>query len=102
MSAIRVALVQAAPVMFDRAATIEKTADRAPGAAAAGAQLALFPEPFIPGYPTALSWGGPGTPVRGEEAQRNYARRYHSSAVTVPSAETERLGAIARKNRLHL
>ena len=102
MSLIRVALVQAAPVVFDRAATIENAAALAAEAAAKGAQLALFPEAFISGYPNGLDWGGAGTAIRGEEAQRDYARRYHGSALVVPGAETERLGAIARKNRLHL
>jgi nitrilase len=102
MSLIRVALVQAAPVVFDHAATIEKTAELAAEAAAKGAQLALFPEAFISGYPNGLDWGGAGTAIRGEEGQRDYGRRYHASAVVVTSTETERLGVIARKNRLYL
>lgn len=102
MPVIRVALVQAAPVVFDRAATIETVAALAAEAAETGAQLALFPEAFVSGYPNGLDWGGRGTAIKGEEGRRDYARRYHASAIVVPSADTERLGAIARKNRLHL
>ncbi|HXV25185.1 MAG TPA: carbon-nitrogen hydrolase family protein [Alphaproteobacteria bacterium] len=102
MPLLRVALIQAAPVMFERAATIERVAALAGEAAEKGAELALFPEAFISGYPHGLDWGGRGAAIMGEEAGRDYARRYHASAVTVPSADTERLGAIARKHRLHL
>jgi nitrilase len=49
---VRVACVQAEPVVFDRAATIEKLASLAREAAAGGAQLALFPETFVPVYPS--------------------------------------------------
>ncbi len=102
MPILRVALVQAAPVVFDRAASIEKVAALAAEAAATGAELALFPEAFLSGYPSGLDWGGRGTAIKGDEAPRDFARRYHASAVTVPSADTERLGTIARENRLHL
>jgi nitrilase len=49
---VRVACVQVEPVVFDRAATIEKLAAIARDAAAGGAQLALFPETFVPVYPS--------------------------------------------------
>jgi len=49
---VRVACVQAEPVIFDRAATIEKLATLAREAAAGGARLALFPETFVPVYPS--------------------------------------------------
>ena len=42
-----VAVVQAAPVVFDRDATIEKTARLAADASARGAELILFPEAFV-------------------------------------------------------
>src|SRR4051812_48546691 len=51
-ASIRVACVQAEPVIFDRAATIAKVATLAREAAANGAQLALFPETFVPVYPS--------------------------------------------------
>jgi nitrilase len=49
---VRVACVQAEPVISDRAATIEKLAALALEAAAGGARLALFPETFVPVYPS--------------------------------------------------
>ena len=44
---VRVACVQAEPVVLDRAATLEKLEQLTEEVAAAGARLALFPEAFI-------------------------------------------------------
>jgi nitrilase len=49
---VRVACVQAEPVIFERDATIAKLAGLARDAAAGGAALALFPETFVPVYPS--------------------------------------------------
>ena len=49
---VKVACVQAESVVFDRAATIEKIDSIAADVAANGARLALFPEAFIPVYPS--------------------------------------------------
>ena len=42
------ACVQVEPVLFDRAATIERIAELAAEASGNGARLILFPEAFIP------------------------------------------------------
>lgn len=61
---VKAAVVQAAPVLFDREATIEKTYRLTADAAAQGAQLILFPEALIPAYPRGLSYRqDPGQPV---------------------------------------
>ena len=49
---IKVAIVQAPPVLLDRAATISRMLLQMAEAAAAGARLVVFPEAYIPGYPT--------------------------------------------------
>ena len=84
---VRVACAQVEPVVFDRAGTLDKLAATAADAAAQGAQLVLFPETFVPAYPSsrwvrALAAGG------GKEIWARLAR----SSVTVPSADTERDG----------
>ena len=48
---VRVAVVQAAPVLFDRDASIAKACSLTRTAASQGAQLVLLPEAFVPAYP---------------------------------------------------
>lgn len=50
----RVAAVQATPVCFNRAATLEIVADHIARAGDDGADLVVFPESFVPGYPDWL------------------------------------------------
>ena len=51
----RLALVQAEPVMFDKKASLEKALAYIDEAAANGAELIVFPELFIPGYPIGVN-----------------------------------------------
>jgi nitrilase len=90
---VKVAVVQAAPVLFDREATVEKTCRLTAEAAAQGAQLILFPEAFIPAYPRGLSFGtvvGSRSP-----AGRLAWQRYWANAVDVPGPATVALGRAA-------
>jgi len=57
----RVAVIQQAPVFLDREATLARAIDALHEAAAAGAQLVIFPEAFIPGYPAWIWKLRPGT-----------------------------------------
>jgi nitrilase len=98
--AIRVAVIQAAPVFFDRDATVAKVAELTAEAAANNARLILFPEAFIPAYPRGLSFGavvGSRTP-----AGRQLWARYWANSVLVPGPTTEALGDMARRARAFL
>lgn len=48
---VKVAVIQESPVFLDRDGSIQKAAELIRKVSAEGAQLALFPEAFIPGYP---------------------------------------------------
>jgi len=90
----KVAVVQAAPVLFDREATVEKTCQLIHEVAGEGAQFALFPEAFIPAYPRGLSFGmvvGSRTPEG-----RSLWQRYLDNSVEIPSPATEALSAAVR------
>jgi nitrilase len=97
---VKVAVVQAAPVLFDREATVEKACRLAAEAQAEGARLMLFPEAFVPAYPRGLGFGM----VVGQrsEAGRRLWERYRDNAVDVPSPATEKLGEAARAARAYL
>jgi nitrilase len=100
MSAHRVAVVQASPVVFDQIATLAKVSRLAAEAAGKGAKLVLFPEAFVSAYPKGLDFGarmGSRTP----EGREDF-RRYFESAVEVPSPATEAIGAAARENGIYL
>ncbi|MBV6429435.1 MAG: Nitrilase [Haliscomenobacter sp.] len=100
MSLIPVAVVQAAPALFDLEGSLDKVAYWAGQAASEGAQLALFPEAFLPAYPRGLGFGsvvGSRTP-KGREDWLTYFQ----NSVRVPGPATERLGQIARENQLFL
>ena len=61
---INVAVIQAAPVLFDRDATLEKTGQLVAEAGKRGAKLVLLPEAFIPAFrgPAAKSHAKAQTP----------------------------------------
>lgn len=97
---VRVAVVQAAPVLFDREATIEKAGRLVCEAAGQGARLVVFPEAFVPAYPRGLTFGTTvGT--RSPQGRRTW-ERYWANAVEVPSPATETLATVARENRVYL
>jgi len=47
----KIAIVQHAPAVLDREATLDKAVQLISDAAAQGSQLVVFPEAFVPGYP---------------------------------------------------
>lgn len=97
---IQVAVVQAAPVLFDREATVEKAGRLIAQAAEQRAQVVLFPEAFIPAYPRGLSFG---TVVgRRSPAGRRLWERYWANAVEIPGPAVDALSAAARKARVFL
>jgi nitrilase len=95
-----VACAQLEPVVFDRDATIEKLAGGAAEAAGKGAQLAVFPEAFVPVYPSSAwakalaGWADP----RAKEAFALLAEE----SVEIPGPAERRLGEIAREHELWL
>ena len=97
---VRAAVVQAASVAFDRDRTVQRVAELVDTAAADGAQLVVFPEAFVSGYPKVADFGvtfGRRTPEG-----RDWFRRYHESAVEIPGPAVEALGAIGRRHAVHL
>ncbi len=97
---IVVAVAQAAPVVFNRKRTLEKVHALARDAARAGAQLVLFPEAFVSGYPRGLDFGAV-VGSRSEKGREDF-RRYWESSVDVPGPAVEDLGRAARKHRIYL
>jgi len=95
---VTVACAQVEPVLFDRVATIDRIGEVAAEVAGNGAQLVLFPETFIPVYPSNR-W------VRflagGQDSKAVFAKLARES-LEVPSADSDRIGEIAREHSLWL
>jgi nitrilase len=99
-SPVRVAVIQAAPVAFDRECTLAKVRSLAQDAAGRGARLVVFPEAFVSAYPRGMTFGA----VIGNRTAegREWYRRYWESSVDVPGAAVDQLADVARENAIYL
>jgi nitrilase len=97
---VRVACVQAEPVVLDRERTLDKLAALTAEAKASGAQLVVFPETFVAASPSSTwakflaGWADP----RAKGAFAQLARE----SVDVPGPACDRLGEIAREHEVWL
>lgn len=92
-----VAQVRATPSTAD---ALEEVAAVSQRAGSDGAKLIVFPEALLGGYPRGAGFGA----VVGERSAvgRDEFLAYSRNAVTLSGPEVERLGEVARENRLHL
>lgn len=97
---VKVAVVQAAPVAFNRERTLEKVRALTDQAARMGAQLVLFPEAFVSAYPRGLDFGAV-VGGRSDEGREDF-RRYWESSVDVPGPAVDELARAARCNNIYL
>jgi nitrilase len=94
---IRIAAVQATPVILDAEATVEKACALLAEAADQGAHLAVFPETFVPLYPSN-SWGRDAASFEGWD---EFWERLWANSVDVPGPHTERIAAACAKLGIH-
>ena len=99
-STVTVACVQAEPVVLDREKTVDKLAAITAEAAGQGAQLVVFPETFIPAYPSS-AWARAFAGWADPRAKAAFALLARES-VEVPGPTADRLGEIARTNGVWL
>src|SRR3954468_9295430 len=97
---VRVTVVQAAPVLFDTPGSLRKLADLTADAARQRAELVVFPEAYIAGYPKGHDFGV-SVGLRSPEGRDEF-RRLFESAIVVPGAATEAIGTAARDHAVHL
>jgi nitrilase len=97
---VTAACVQVEPAIFDRARTIDRVEECTAEAAGAGAGLVVFPETFIPAYPSSVwakalaGWGEPG-------AKEAFAL-LHRESLELPGPDADRLAGIAREHGVWL
>ena len=85
----RVAVVQATPLLFDLPASIEKAITLAAKAKAGGAELVVFPEVFLAGYPKDLDFGT-RLGYRTDQG-RDQFKHYYDASIEVGDASFTRL-----------
>ena len=85
----RIAVVQAEPVMFDKEACIAKAIKYIEECAAGGAELIVFPELFVPGYPFGMNFGF-RTGSRSEPGREDW-KRYYDNSILADGPEMDRL-----------
>jgi nitrilase len=91
---VRVAVVQATPVVLDAEASVAKACELIGEAGAGGAKLIALPEVFVSLYPSSR-WAHACASFTSAAAEVH--RRMWAGAVDVPGPLTERLGAAARR-----
>nr|UQM69619.1 nitrilase [Kordiimonadales bacterium] len=97
---IKAAVVQAGSAGFETQKSLGKLADLASDAARGGAELVVFPEAFIGGYPKGIDFGtrlGSRSPEG-----RDQFRRYHEAAIDLPGPAVDRMAEIASDCGLYL
>ena len=90
----KVAVVQAEPVMFDSAACTEKALTLIEECAAKGAELIVFPELFIPGYPYGMTFGFT-VGSRTKEGREDW-KKYYDASIMADGPEMGRIADLAK------
>jgi nitrilase len=93
---VTAACVQVEPVVLDRDATLERLAERVAEAAGKSATLVVFPEAFIPVYPSSV-WAKAFAGWSADAAKEVFAAIARES-LAVPGPEERRLGELAREH----
>jgi nitrilase len=93
--AVTVACVQAEPVILDRERTLDKLEGLAAEAAGKGAELVVFPETFVPVYPSSR-WAKAFAGWQNDGAKETFARIAQNS-IAIGSPAEQRLAACARE-----
>ncbi len=99
-SVFKAAVVQAGSILYDTAASLRKLADLTADAARQGAELVVFPEAFVGGYPKGLDFGA-RLGSRSAEGREEF-RRYFEGAIETGGPEAAAIGEAARANGVHL
>jgi nitrilase len=99
MNKLTAAVVQASSVLLDTPATIDRALTLMGEAAKGGAQLVLFPEAFIGGYPKGADWHiylGARTPQGRAEF-----KHYYDAAVAVDGPELAQLAKACAQYKMY-
>lgn len=92
---LRLAIVQATPVMFDKDKSIDKAIGLIEECAAKGAEIVVFPELYVPGYPYGMTFGY--TVGSRTQKGREDWKTYYDNSLLSDGPEMQRLIEAAEK-----
>ena len=96
----RIAVIQAAPVMFDKDKCLEKALKLIEECAENGAELIVFPELFIPGYPYGMTYGFT-VGSRNARGRKDW-KAYYDNSILARGREMEQLVKAAARHSAYL
>ena len=96
----KLAVVQAAPVMFDKTACIEKALKLINECTANGAELIVLPELFIPGYPYGMTFGF-RVGSRNADGRKDW-KAYYDNSILANGPEMQQLIEKAKEQGIYL
>lgn len=94
---VKVAIAQISPVFLDRDASIKRAVAAIGEAAKNGAELVVFPEVWLAGYPYWTEGWDSNIP-----AWIGGRVMFRDAAVLAPSDDTDRIGAAARQHNVYV
>jgi len=98
---VRVAIVQAEPVHLDLAASVARVVELTAEAASRGAQLVVFGETWLGGYPAWLD-ECPGAALWDHAPTKEVFARLRQNSLGVPSPESDLLAEAAKRHGVTL
>lgn len=97
---VRAAVIQSGSEVCNLSANSEKVRALTFEAAGMGAEIVLFPEAFISGYPHGCDFGA-RVGYRTMEGREEFLK-YWNSSIEIPGKETEFLAKVAKENNVYL
>ncbi len=98
-ASLRVAVVQAGPSYLDLPTSLQRALHFVKTSAQQGAQLVVFPETWLSGYPIWLDIS-PGMNIWDDPTAKDLFARTHASAIEVPGPETQALAEAAHAHNI--
>ena len=96
----KIAVVQATPVMFDKEKGLEKALSLVDECAVNGAELIVFPELFMPGYPYGMTYGF-RVGSRSGKGRRDW-KKYYDNSLLADGEEIKKLAESAIKHKVYI
>lgn len=96
----KIAVIQATPVIFDKEKGLAKTLGLIDECAANGAELIVFPELFIPGYPYGMTYGFK-IGSRSENGRKDW-KKYYDNSLLADGEEMKKIAERAIKHKVFI